>query len=125
MSNESKKSPDYHAFAIRSVSGQGPKYTRIGVGFTNKNDSITVMYDAIPLNGQIVLIEPDAEKPATISYGEPARKADFEANMIRESGSKSYWTEVGSAYRMEGYISIKLDVVPTSKLVLSVPKERE
>ena len=49
------------------------------------------MYDAIPLSGQIVLIEPDAEKPATLSYGEPTRKPDFEANMVRESGSNSFW----------------------------------
>jgi len=45
--------------------------------------------------------------------------------MVRESGSNSFWTEIGSAYRQEGYISIQLDVVPASKLVLSLPKERE
>ena len=130
MSNESnttnaKRKPDYLAFAVRSVSGQGPHYTRIGVGFNHKNGGIGVMYDAVPLSGQIVLIEPDAEKPSTISYGEPTRKPDFEANMVRESGSNSFWTEVGSAYRQEGYISILLDVVPPSKLVLSPPKVQE
>ena len=36
-----------------------------------------------------------------------------------------FWTEIGSAYRQEGYISILLDVVPASKLVLSVPKVQE
>ncbi len=126
MSNESnttRRKPDYLAFAVRSVSGQGPHYTRIGVGFNHKNGGIGVMYDAIPLSGQIVLIEPDAEKPATISYGEPTCKPDFEANMVRDAGNNSFWTEIGSAYRQEGYISILLDVVPTSKLVLSLPKQ--
>jgi hypothetical protein len=128
MSNESnntspKRKPDYLAYAVRSVSGEGPHYTRIGVAFSHKNGGIGVMYDAIPLSGQIVLIEPDAEKPSTISYGHPTRKPDFEANMVRESGSNSFWTEVGSAYRQESYISILLDVVPHSKLVLSVPKQ--
>jgi hypothetical protein len=131
MSNESnttstKRRPDYLAYAVRSVSGEGPHYTRIGVGFSHKNGGLGVMYDAVPLSGQIVLIEPDAEKPATISYGHPTRKPDFEANMVRDgAGDKSYWTSVGSAYRQEGYISILLDVVPHSKLVLSVPKEQE
>ena len=129
MSNEqnttTRRRPDYLAYAVRSVSGKGPHYTRIGVAFHHKNGGLGVMYDAIPLSGQIVLIEPDAEKPAVLSYGHPTRKPDFEANMVRESGSNSFWTEIGSAFRQEGYISILLDVVPQSKLVLSVPKERE
>jgi hypothetical protein len=124
-SNTTKKRPDFLAYAVRPVSGQAPKYIRIGVAFNHKNGGIGVMYDATPLSGQIVLIEPDAEKPSEFSYGTPTRKPDFEANMVRESGTNSFWTEVGSAYRQEGYISIQLDVVPASKLVLSVPKERE
>ena len=127
MSNESnttsRRKPDYLAFAVRPVSGQSPKYIRIGVGFNHKNGGIGVMYDATPLSGQIVLIEADAEKPSNLSYGTPTRKPDFEANMVRESGSNSFWTEIGSAYRQEGYISIILDVIPASKLVLSVPKQ--
>jgi hypothetical protein len=123
MSNETntstRRKPDYLVFAVRPVSGQAPHYTRIGVGFNHKNGGIGVMYDAIPLSGQIVLISPDSEKPATISYGSPTRKADFEASMVRESGSNSFWTEIGSAYRQDGYLSIQLDVVPASKLVLS------
>ena len=127
MSNEpnttTRRKPDYLAFAVRPVSGASPNYTRIGVGFIHKNGGIGVMYDAIPLSGQIVLIAPDAEKPANLSYGTPSRKPDFEANMVRESGSNSFWTEIGSAYRQEGYISILLTVVPASKLVLSLPKQ--
>jgi hypothetical protein len=106
-----------------ACSSWSPKYTRIGVGFNHKNGGIGVMYDAIPLSGQIVLMPPDAEKPATISYGSPTRKPDFEASMVRESGSNSFWTEIGAAYRQDGYISIQLDVVPASKLVLSPPRD--
>ena len=126
MSNDSnttgKKRPDYLAYAVHPVSGAAPHYTRIGVAFHHKNGGIGVMYDAIPLSGQVVLIEPDAEKPTTLSYGTPSRKPDFEANMVRESGGNSFWTEIGAAYRQDGYISILLDVVPASKLVLSPPK---
>ena len=127
MSNEpnttGRRKPDYLAYAVRPVSGQAPHYTRIGVAFHHKNGGIGVVYDAVPLSGQIVLIEPDAEKPATLSYGEPSRRPDFEANMVRESGGSSFWTEVGSAYRRDGYVSILLDVVPANKLVLSPPKQ--
>lgn len=126
MSNESntnnRRKPDYFAFAVRPAKGQAPNYIRIGVGFNHKNGGIGVMYDAIPVTGQIVLIEPDADKPSNLSYGRPTRKPDFEANMVRESGNNSFWTEIGAAYRQEGYISIQLDVVPPSKLILSLPK---
>jgi hypothetical protein len=118
-----KKRPDYLAFAVRPQAGGGPKYIRIGVGFTYKNGSIGVMYDATPLSGQIVLLGPDGAKPATLSYGAPTRKPDFEASMVREANGNSFWTEIGVAYRQDGYVSILLDVVPHGKLVLSVPKD--
>lgn len=127
MSNETtttnRRKPDYLAFAVRPASGQAPVYIRIGVAFNHRNGGIGVMYDAVPLSGQIVLIETDVEKPGTLSYGTPTRKPDFEANMVRESGGSSFWTEIGSAYRQDGYISVLLDVVPASKLVLSLPKQ--
>ena len=123
---KAKKRPDYLAYAVLSQSNNaGPKYIRIGVGFTYKNGSIGVMYDATPLSGQIVLLGIDQQdKPTAISYGHPSRKADFEACMVREAGPKnSFWTQVGEAFRQEGYISILLDAVPHEKLVLSVPKD--
>jgi hypothetical protein len=123
-----KKRPDYIAYAVYSQGGAaGPKYIRIGVGFTYKNASIGVMYDAIPLSGQIVLLGIDQEdKPTALSYGHPTRKPDFDACMVRDAGPKnSFWTTIGGAYRQEGYISIQLDgIVPLNKLVLSVPKDR-
>jgi hypothetical protein len=121
-----KKRPDYIAFVPRQRSGQSPQYVRIGVGFTYKNGSIGVLYDAIPLAGQIILLAMDAEKPSVLSYGSPTRKADFDACMVREAKDgkgESFWTTVGEAYRQEGYISIQLDIVPANKLVLSVPKD--
>ena len=123
----SNRKPDFIAHAVRSQGGDlGPKYTRIGVGFNQKNGGIGVMYDATPLSGQIVLLEPDADKPSSLSYGHPTRKPDFSASMVRDGNEKGkgFWTEVGSAFRQEGYISILLDVVPQSKLLLSLPKEK-
>jgi hypothetical protein len=126
QNSNGKKRPEYLAYAVHSQGGSaGPKYTRIGVGFTNRNQSISVMYDAIPLSGQIVLLGIDQEeKPSAISYGHPTRPADFEACMIRDAGpNNSFWTTVGEAFRQDGYISILLEVVPHEKLVLSVPKD--
>ena len=124
--NGSKKRPDYLAYAVYSQGGTaGPKYLRIGVGFNQKNGSIGVIYDAIPLSGQIVLLGIDQEeKPQALSYGHPTRKPDFEACMVRESGQNSFWTALGAAWHQDGYISIQLDAaVPVSKLVLSIPKD--
>jgi len=66
-------------------------------------------------------------KPAAISYGSPVRKPSFDVSMVRDgSGDTSYWTEVGSAWRQDGYVSIQLEVVPTAgKIILTKPKERE
>lgn len=124
-----KKRPDHIAYAVRSLGGAGgPKYTRIGVAFNLKNGGISVLYDAIPLSGQIVLLDiGNEEKPTAISYGSPVRKPSFEVSMVRDgAGDNSYWTEVGSAWRQEGYLSIQLEVVPTGgKIILTQPKERE
>ena len=125
----SKKRPDFIAYAVRTqAENAGPKYTRIGVGFNLRNGGVSVLYDAIPLSGQIVLLDMGAdEKPTAISYGSPTRKPSFEVSMVRDgSGDKGYWTEVGSAWRQDGYVSIQLEVVPTGgKIILTQPKERE
>jgi hypothetical protein len=124
--SSAKRKPDYVAHAVRTRGGNlGPKFTRIGVAFNHKNGGIGVMYDDTPLSGQIVLVGPDAELPSAISYSPPTRRPDFDACMVREAGDKSYWTEVGAAYRQEGHVNVHLEVVPHGKLVLSVPKDRE
>src|SRR5262245_25201165 len=83
-----KKRPDFLAFAVRP-NGDGPRYTRIGVAFANKNGGYSVMYDAVPLSGQIVLVGIDDEKPSTLSYGAPTRKPDFDASMVRDGGQNN------------------------------------
>jgi hypothetical protein len=126
MSDNTKKTLDFIAFAVRSHGDNaGPKYTRIGVGFNLKKGDISVLFDAIPLSGQIVLLDRDNDaKPTAISYGSPTRKPSFEASMVRGEGDKAFWTAFGAAYRQEGYLSILLDVVATSgKLILTLPRE--
>ncbi len=124
-----RKRPDFIAYAVRTqAENAGPKYTRIGVGFNLKNGGVSVLYDATPLSGQIVLVDMGKdEKPTAISYGSPVRKPSFEVNMVRDgAGDTSYWTEVGSAWRQDGYVSIQLEVVPTGgKIILTQPKERQ
>jgi hypothetical protein len=127
MSDNTKKSLDFIAYAVRSQGeNAGPKYTRIGVGFNQKKGGISVLFDAIPLSGQIVLLDKDHDsKPTAISYGSPTRRPNFEASMVRGEGEKAFWTTVGYAYRQEGYLSILLDVVPTNgKLILTLPREQ-
>ena len=124
-----RKRPEFIAYAVRSqAENAGPKYTRIGVGFNLKNGGVSVLYDAVPLTGQIVLLDIGKdEKPTAISYGSPTRKPSFEVSMVRDGqGDNSYWTGVGSAWRQDGYVSIQLEVVPTGgKIILTQPKERE
>jgi hypothetical protein len=122
--NNTKRKPEYIAFAVRSQES-GPKYTRIGVGFTLKNGGISVLYDAQPVQPQIVLVNADGDKPATLSYSHPAARANFDACMVRDAGEQSYWSKVGGAWKQDGYISIHLDAIPHGKLILSVPKEQE
>jgi hypothetical protein len=119
-----KKRPDYLAFVPIQRAGQPPKFAKVGVGFTYRNRSIGLLYDAIPLSGQIVLVGIDDQLPEAVSYGPPTRGADFEANMVRESGNDSFWTEVGSAYRQDGYLSVICPVFPRDgKLVLTQPRD--
>jgi hypothetical protein len=124
-----RKRPDFIAYAVRTqADNAGPKYTRIGVGFNLKSGGVSVLYDATPLSGQIVLLAMGTdEKPKAISYGSPLRKPSFEVSMVRDgAGDTSYWTEVGSAWRQDGYVSIQLEVVPTAgKIILTQPKERQ
>lgn len=127
MSDNTKKRPDFIAFAVRSQGNNaGPRYTRIGVGFNLKKGGVSVLYDAIPLSGQIVLLDRDSdEKPAAISYGSPTRQPSFEVSMVRGEGDKAFWTPVGNAYQQEGYVSILLEVVPTvGKIILTLPREQ-
>ena len=72
-----------------------------------------------------MLLGIEAEKPTAISYGSPVRKPGFEVSMVRDgAGDTSYWTEVGSAWRQDGYVSIQLEVVPTGgKIILTQPRE--
>ena len=124
--NQGKKRPDFIAHAVRSQGNNlGPKFTKIGVGFTLKNGGVSVLYDASPLSGQIVLVAIDDELPGTISYSHPNQGRSFEVSMVREGkGGDSFWTEVGSAWRQEGYLSIQLEVVPTSgKVILTSPRQ--
>src|SRR4051812_16307409 len=98
-SSTTKKRPDFIAYAVRpQPENAGPKFTRIGVAFNLRNGGISVLYDATPLPGQIVLPGIDAEKPTAIRYGSPVRKPNFEVSMIRDGqGDNSYRTEVGAA----------------------------
>lgn len=97
------------------------------MGFNLRNGGISVLYDAVPLSGRIVLLGLDQDKPAVIGYGGNGRKPSFDASMVRDgNGGESSWVEIGSAWREDDHVAIQLEVVPTGgKVVLTQPKERE
>lgn len=123
VSNTNRKRPDHVVYVARQRKGQSSTLARIGVGFNYKNGSIGIVYDAIPLSGHLILTGIDDAKPETISPGVPTRAPHFEANLVRESGKDSYWTPIGDGYRQNGYLSVFLDAVPTSKVVLTPIRE--
>src|SRR3954466_7618620 len=121
---KTKKRPDYVAYQAREDSKiNGPKYTRIGVAFNLRNGGVSVLYDAVPLSGQIVLVDTATdEKPSILLNEAHAGKPSFEANMVRDGqGDNSYWTEIGSAWRKDNHVLIQLEVVPTTGKVILTP----
>ena len=60
------KTPDYIAYSVAGGTGDKDRWRAVGAAFINKEDSITVMLDALPISGKIVLMPPkerDAEPP--------------------------------------------------------------
>ncbi|MFH1403891.1 MAG: hypothetical protein ABIH11_06460 [Candidatus Altiarchaeota archaeon] len=50
--------PDYRAKTVVDVSDGKKRWVEIGVGFNNK-DTIKIKLDALPVNGEIILIPLD------------------------------------------------------------------
>lgn len=49
---------DYVVFTVVEIEGQDKsRWKELGVGFRNK-DSITILLDAVPLNGKLILTKP-------------------------------------------------------------------
>jgi len=56
------KQPEYVAYAVTEDPKKGKTFwTRIGAGFKNKEDGITVLLNALPANPKIVLLPPREE----------------------------------------------------------------
>jgi len=52
------KKPDYIVSSVVDVEDGKSRWREIGVAFKNEKDSITVLLDAVPLNGKLVLQQP-------------------------------------------------------------------
>jgi hypothetical protein len=70
MMKESITLKDVYAISEReNPSAEGPdgkgRWTRIGIGFVNRDNSINVVLDAIPLNGRFQIRD---RKPKTEEY---------------------------------------------------------
>lgn len=57
------KRPDYIASTVVDVDGGQSRWREIGVAFINEKDSITVLLDAAPLTGRLVLTKPKERQP--------------------------------------------------------------
>jgi hypothetical protein len=126
MTNETakKRRPDYLAYAV--IPGNETSFVRVGVGFTLKNDGVSVLTDALALSGHLILVDIDGEVPSLngFSHSDGTSAPHFTASMVRDGGKESYWTEIGHAHRRDGYISISAAVLPISgKIILTVPKQ--
>ena len=56
MENVKKRRPDYIAKTVAEEK-EKTRWKDVGVGF-QKNDTITILLDALPVNGKIVLMPP-------------------------------------------------------------------
>lgn len=60
MSTEStNKKPDLVAYQVSEI-GDKSYYHRIGAGWTNSKSGVKVKLDALPVNGEILLLPPKA-----------------------------------------------------------------
>jgi hypothetical protein len=120
-----KKRPDYVAHAV-APDGNGYRFIRIGVGFNLKNGGVSLLTDAAALSGHVLLVGIDDELPSLDGFknAPPARGHQLVASMVRDNGNESYWTDIGQAYRQDGYTSVFVAVWPgANKIILSQPKQ--
>lgn len=120
-----KKRPDYIAYipVPSRADGQPPRLIRAGIAFTYRNGSIGVLYDLVPLSGQVILVGIDDAVPEQVPYGRPTAAPQFEANHVRDTGKDSFWQVVGDAYRLDGHIAVHAAAWPRDgKVVLTAPK---
>ena len=69
----------------------------------------------------------DDELPSLngFKHGTPLQAPHLVASMVRDAGKESYWTDVGTAYRHEGFLSVHAAVWPTGgKMILTQPREQ-
>lgn len=123
-----KKRPDYAAHAVIPGGGDTPtRFVRIGVGFNLKNGGVSLLTDAAALSGHVILVDLDGELPPLDGFKNvpPAHGHHLVASMVRDSGGDSYWTDIGRAYRRDGYTSVFVAVWPQAgKIILTQPREQ-
>lgn len=126
MTTTSKKRPDYVAYIPQPgrQTGQPPRLIRAGIAFTYRNGGIGVLYDLIPLGGQVILVGLDDPTPTAIPANPPVAAPRFEVNHVRDvDGKDSFWQVVGDAYQGDGYLAVFAAAWPRDgKVVLTTPK---
>ena len=89
------KKPDYIAYSVAKA-GEGSKdrWRAIGAAFINRDDSITVALDAVPVDGRLVLVPKQLiDKDQTWFWTEEWQAAEHEAeNDLRAGQVKEFDT---------------------------------
>ncbi len=62
--------PDFIAYAVTQTTGRSARWREVGVAFWNRQDSaLTVLFDAVPLSGRLVLAPPRTAEPVAPAVG--------------------------------------------------------
>lgn len=86
----------YEAMAVREYTdnqGQARSFwTKVGVGFTNKDGSIGIELDAFPVNGRLVLQIPLSKEERTAKY---EQKQNAQQGAQRQNNARRYTNNPG------------------------------
>lgn len=91
-------------------------WTRIGVAFVNKDKSLNVKLDAVPVSGQLHIRESKKGEDLTKTAGPKAGAGNHkDVYMIQKGKTRSFWTRIGVAFvNKDGSLNVKLDAFPVS-----------
>ena len=91
-------------------------WTRIGVAFRNKDNSLNVKLDAVPVSGQLHIRESKEGENLSKTAGPKAGAGTHkDVYMIQKGKTRSFWTRIGVAFvNKDGSLNVKLDAFPVS-----------
>jgi len=91
-------------------------WTRIGVAFVNKDKSLNVKLDAVPVSGQLHIREASrGQDLGKVASPPTAGAAHKEVFFIQKGKTKTFWIRIGVAFvNRDGSLNVKLNAFPVS-----------